>query len=180
VAKVHEDDPYKDVAPVPAQAAKIVTAEPKDDEPVALDGFVTGDGTALGGMQSGEGKGDHVTMQRRASLTGVPGGRGTASAAPPPPPAEDRSRGVGLIGGSANCPFPPEADTDQIDQATATVQVTVRPDGSVLSATVTSDPGHGFGRAARLCLMGKRFQPQLDRSGTPMLGSAPVNVRFNR
>ena len=181
MAKAQEDDPYKNVA-VPAQAAKVMTAEPKEDEPVDLTGFVTGDGTALGGMQSGAGKGDRVTMQRNAALNGTPGGTAKVAAAPPPPPpTEDRSRPVGLGGGgAANCPFPPEADQDQIDQATASIQITVRPDGSVLSATVLSDPGHGFGRAARICLLGRHFQPALDRSGTPIVSSAPVNVRFNR
>jgi protein TonB len=178
--KVQEDDIYKNVA-VPAQAAKVLTAEAKEDEPVDLTGFVTGDGTALGGMQSGAGKGDRVTMQRNAAHDGVPGGKDKVNAAPPPPPAEDRSRPVGLGGGgAANCPFPPEADQDQIDQATASIQITVRPDGSVLSATVLSDPGHGFGRAARICLLGRHFQPALDRTGTPIVSSAPVNVRFNR
>ena len=86
-----------------------------------------------------------------------------------------------LAGSSTwSCPFPPEADADQIDEAVVTVQVTVRPDGSALSASVVSDPGHGFGRAARACALGRRYQPALDRSGSPTAASAPVNVRFNR
>ena len=61
-----------------------------------------------------------------------------------------------------------------------TVQVTVRPDGSVLSANILADPGHGFGRAARMCALGKRLSPALDRMGTPILASEPITVRFSR
>lgn len=183
-AKPVDDDPYKDVATPPAQATKVLTAAPKEDEPLDLTdkGFVSGEGNAVGGQQSGDGKGDKVTMARKASLTGVEGHHGTAPAPmAPPPPTEDKSRSVQLSGGSTrNCPFPPEADADQVDQAVATIQVTVRPDGSVLSANIVSDPGHGFGRAARFCMLGRHFQPALDRSGSPIVGSTPVNVSFTR
>jgi protein TonB len=184
-AKPVEDDPYKNAAPVPAKAAAVLTQAQKEDEPVDLtkDGFVSGDGNAVGGMQSGNGKGDKVTMAKSAAHDGVPGGtgKGPATPPPPPPPTEDRSREVQLVGGSSwNCPFPPEADAEQIDQAVATVQVTVRPDGSASDARVVSDPGHGFGRAARGCALARHYQPALDRSGTAILKSIPVNVRFSR
>ena len=59
--------------------------------------------------------------------------------------------------------------------------VTVRPDGSPLSVKVVSDPGHGFGRAARMCALGRRYTPGLDREGKPMVGTlGPINVRFTR
>ena len=162
----------------------MVTAAQKEDDPVDLTNFTiaSGDGGVVGGMQSSEGKGDRVTMNRSASHDGTPGGRGTAAPAPPPPPpAEDKSRQVGLVGGASwNCPFPPEADADQIDQAVVSVQVTVRPDGSALSASVVSDPGHGFGRAARICALARRYLPALNRAGEPIVGSNLVNVRFSR
>jgi protein TonB len=88
---------------------------------------------------------------------------------------------VALVGGTTwNCPFPPEADAEEINHAVVTVQVTVRPDGSALTATVVTDPGHGFGRAARLCALGRRYQPALDRTGAAIVSSAPINVHFNR
>jgi protein TonB len=160
----------------------VLTAEPKNDEPVELPTIVSGEGNALGGMQSGQGKGEQITMQRSASLQGTPGGRGTASAAPPPPPpGVDKSRPIGLAGGTSwNCPFPPEADADQIDQAVVGVRVTVRTDGSASSVVVVSDPGHGFGRAAKACALARRYQPALDRTGTPIVSSSMVNVRFSR
>jgi protein TonB len=120
-------------------------------------------------------------MARNASLAGVPGGKGTAGPVAPPPPAEDKSRLVQLSGSATwNCPFPPEADAEQIDQAVVGVQVTVLPDGSAKSASVVSDPGHGFGRMAKQCALARRYQPALDRSGAAILGSGLVNVRFSR
>ncbi len=176
------DDPYKDVAPSPAKATKILTADPKpDDEPLNFDKVVSGEGNAVGGMQSGEGKGDVITTARRASHDGVPGGRGTVAAPQAAPTTQDLSRAVQLAGGGSwSCPFPPEADADQQDFAVVGIQVTVRPDGSPSTVTVLSDPGHGFGRAARQCALAKRYAPALDRSGTAVVGSAVVNVRFTR
>jgi protein TonB len=179
-----KDDPYDQPPPTPAQAAKVLVAKEDPDEVKDLTSntIVTGEGSVVGGQQSAAGKGDRVTMSPSASLKGVPGGTGTGTAAPAaPPPGPDLSKPLGLSGGTSwNCPFPPEADADQIDQAVVTVQVTVRPDGSALSASVISDPGHGFGRAARICALGKRYAAALDRTGTPILSSAPVTVRFNR
>jgi protein TonB len=126
----------------------------------------------------------------------VPTGRPIAIPVPPtpgePPPAapvpptasgaaEPPARPVGLVRGSKwRCPFPPEADIAKIDQAVVTVRVTVQPDGTASSATVTSDPGYGFGRVARLCALGMHYSPAVDRTGTPITASAPVTVRFQR
>jgi periplasmic protein TonB len=177
-----EDDPYKNIPPpAPAQAAKVLVQKEDPDEPKDLTGntVVTGEGSATYGAQSAAGTGDKPTMAKNASLLGKPGGTGTGTA--PPAPDVDRSRPIALVGGSRwNCPFPPEADAEQIDQAVVTVQVTVRPDGTALSATVTADPGHGFGPAARRCALAKRYNAALDRAGNPILSSTPVNVRFSR
>jgi protein TonB len=177
-----EDDPYKNLPPTPAKAAAVITAAPKDNDKVEdmTDTVVTGDGTALGGMQSGRGQGDAITM-RKASLQGTPGGTGSVAAKPPPAPVEDKSRAAMPVGGLAwNCPFPPEADADQIDRAVVGVQITVRADGSVGSVVVTSDPGHGFGRAAKNCANARQYKPALDRAGTAVLQSILVNVNFKR
>lgn len=184
VAPPKEDDPYKNLPPpTPAKAAAVLVAKENPDEPKDLTGntVVTGDGKVTYGQQSGAGTGDRATMNAAASHAGVAGGQGTAAAAAAPPPGPDLSRPVALTGGSTwNCPFPPEADSDQVDQAVVTVQVTVRPDGSALSAKVVADPGHGFGRAARGCALARRYSPALDRTGTPILSSNAVNVRFSR
>jgi protein TonB len=179
-----DDDPYKNLPAAPAKAAPVLTQKEDPDEVKDLTGntVVSGDGTVGYGQVSAAGKGDTPTLASNASLHGVPGGHGSAAAPPPPPPpGPDLSRSLALSGGTSwNCPFPPEADADQIDQAVVRVQVTVRPDGTASSVSVLSDPGHGFGRAARICALQKRYQPALDRTGAPTVASAPVTVRFSR
>jgi periplasmic protein TonB len=182
-----KDDPYDQPPPTPAQAAKVLTQKEDPDKVEDLTGntVVSGEGTALGGQQSAAGKGDQVVHNPAASLSGVPSGRGTGTAPPPPPPpppGPDLSRAADLAGSKSwHCDFPPEADADQIDQETVTIMVTVRPDGSALSVTVVKDPGHGFGRAARMCALAKRYTPPLDRKGAPITGpTPPIIVRFTR
>jgi protein TonB len=175
--KPADDDPYKS----PAEAAKLLTAHPKSDDPVELPTIASGDGNAFGGMQSGRGKGDAVTLEKGAASDGTPGGNGKGVAPAPSPPPQDRSRPIALLGSSSwNCPFPPEADAEQIDRAIVGVQVTVSPDGGALSVSVVSEPGHGFGRAARACALARRYQPAADRSGAPVTSTSLINVRFNR
>lgn len=182
-----KDDPYEQPPPAPAQAAKVLT-QPADDDPDKVEdltGFkiVSGEGSAVGGMQSAQGKGNTITKAPNANLNGVPGGTGTGTApVAAAPGAPDRSQPATLVGGSSwSCPFPPEADAEQIDSAVVTLVVTVRPDGSPLSASVISDPGHGFGRAARLCALGRRYNAALDKTGAPITAQTPpIKVRFTR
>ncbi|HRI65049.1 MAG TPA: energy transducer TonB [Polyangium sp.] len=181
-----EEDPYEDKTPPPppAQAAKVLTAKEDPDEPVDMtgNGFVTGDGTGPGyGMVSAEGTGKTPTFNKGASLDGKEGGTGTGKP-PPPPPTVDLSKPPSLVGSTSwDCPFPPEADAEQIDQAVASVVVTVRPDGSVQSVKVVEDPGYGFGRAARICALARKFSPGLDKSGQPAtMATPPIRVRFTR
>jgi protein TonB len=179
-------DPY-DAPPPPAQAAKVLTQKDDPDKIEDLTGntIVNGEGTAAFGQQSAAGTGDKPVLNPAASLTGVPGGTGTSKGPPPPPPqptGPDLSRAAKPAGSvSWNCPFPPEADADQIDEARALVVVTVRPDGTPLSVTVVSDPGHGFGRAARMCALTQKFAPALDKTGQALTAStAPFGVTFRR
>jgi protein TonB len=194
--KEPEPEPEKPVAkepprpeeappPVPAQAAKVLTAEPKPEEgPVDLtNSFVTGSGsTYAGGTTSSEGTSKVAVYNPAATPKGVPGG--TGSGAPVPPPhKEDRSRAPGLLGSVDwnDCPFPGEADAEQIDQAFVLIQVKVKPDGLPESVTVLSDPGHGFGREARKCAMRKRYSQGLDVDGNAIGGATkPFRVRFER
>jgi protein TonB len=179
-----KEDPY-DQPPPPSQAAKVLTAPSKGDEPEDLtkEGFVTGDGTGPGyGRVSAAGTGTAATWNPKASNTGTPGGTGTGAAPPPPPTGPDLSKAPGLVGSTSwNCGFPPEADADQVDQATVSILVTVRPDGTPSSVKVLSDPGHGFGRAARTCALGRRYTPGTDRGGNPITATTPpITVRFTR
>ncbi len=170
--------------PAPAEAAKILTSEPTPNEPVDLTGgFVTGTGsTFAGGETSSTGTSKQAVYNPAAANTGVVGGTGTAPA-PPPPRKDDKSRAPGLLGSVEwnDCPFPGEADADQIDQAFVLIQVKVKPDGSPESVNVLQDPGHGFGREAKKCAMRKKFANGLDPDGQPVSGmTKPFRVRFER
>jgi protein TonB len=170
--------------PAPAQAAKVLTAEPKPDEPLDLTGntIVQGNADAYAGgftTATGTGTGAATAMP---SPTGVPGGTGPVQAAPPAPPGPDRSRTASLGGGGEwSCPFPPEADTAQKDEAYVTLQVDVKPDGTPGTVRVLSDPGDGFGREARRCAMNKHYATALDHEGTAIPGTTKAfRVHFSR
>jgi protein TonB len=185
-----KDDPYEQQAPAakPSEASKVLTDDKpvKDDEPLDMTkwGIVSGNGTALGGQQSAAGSGNTITHNPHTSLTGTPGGTGSGPPPPPPPPAPtvDRSAPPSLVGSTQwNCPFPAEADTDEINDAVVTIVVTVRPDGTPAAVSVASDPGHGFARQARICALSKKYQPGLDKLGSPTTSSTPpLKVRFTR
>jgi TonB family protein len=67
-----------------------------------------------------------------------------------------------------------------MDAAVVRLSIEVEANGAVRSVVVESEPGSGFGREAAQCARAKRFQPALDRNGTPVPGSSRVNVRFER
>jgi protein TonB len=93
----------------------------------------------------------------------------------------DRSGGVSLEERSWVCPWPHEAETQQIDEQTVVIKVVVAPDGMVERAIVLSDPGHGFGPAAIACALRTRFIAARDRDGRSIRSeSPPVLVRFTR
>lgn len=162
--------------PAPAQASKVLAQEPDPNEPVDLTGYTIVQGNAdqfAGGFTASNGKSTSAVPTAPAP-SGVGGGTG-------PPRGVDRSRGCHVEGGAEwNCPFPQEADTVQVDEAYVTLQVDVRPDGTPSSVRVVDDPGNGFGREARRCAMGKRYEPALDHDGSPKECSFKVGVKFRR
>lgn len=182
-----EDPPPKDTPPpppTPAEAQKVLTQDPDPKElDLTKDTVVSGSADrGPGGLTSANGTSKTPVMNPAASPTGTPGGTGTAPA-PPGPPKVDRSRAAGLSGSAdwSDCPFPGEADAEQIDQAFVTIQVKVAANGTPESVTVVQDPGHGFGREARKCAMRKRYTTALDVDGNPMAGTTkPFRVRFDR
>ncbi len=187
IADKPKDDPYEAEKAAPVQAAKILTAaaDPNKVEDLTDQGIVSGENTdgPLGGQSSAQGKSDQITHNPAVSLTGKPGGTGTGDKPPPPPPPkQDLSRSADVVGSKSwSCPFPDEADTDQVDFAQVTVIVTVRGDGSPQSVQVVNDPGHGFGRAARMCALARRYNPGLDADGNPVTKSTPpIRVTFSR
>jgi protein TonB len=175
-------------APPPAAAAAragaVLTQQPDPNEPVDLtNSFVTGDSDAYaGGVTQATGTSAAAVYARR-----VGPGNGTAQSsigkgAGPTSAVADRSRAASLAGSKDwKCDFPPEADIDQIDQAFVVVQVATRTDGSPDHVSVLSDPGHGFGRAARICAMKEHYDPALDHDGHAIAGSTKsIRIRFER
>jgi protein TonB len=168
--------------PQAAQAGKVLTAEPDPNDPVDLTGggFVSGSGTSYaGGVTQASGTGKTAVYNPAARATGVPGGTGTAPLVAAGP---DRSRGAGLSGASEwKCPWPAEAEAEQIDEAFVKVQVAVGIDGKASKVSVLSDPGHGFAREAQRCAMRESFAPALDHDGTPVAGTTKVlKIHFER
>lgn len=169
--------------PAAAEAAKVLTADPDPNEPVDMTNTIV-QGNAdkyAGGQSANNGTSKNAVNNMAASPTGVPGGTGTAPA--PPAPRVDRSRKAGLSGSSdwTDCPFPAEADAEQIDQAFVLIQVRVKADGSPETVTVVQDPGHGFGREARKCAMRKKYTNALDVDGNAIPAvTNPFRVRFER
>lgn len=181
---VKEKAPPPEAPPQPAQAGKVLTADPTPNEPVDLtNSFTTGSAsTYAGGQTSSDGTSKTAVYNPMAANTGVPGGTGTGPGTAPPR-KEDKSRPPGLLGSVDwnDCPFPGEADAEQIDQAFVVIQVKVKPDGSPETVTVVQDPGHGFGREARKCAMRKKYSQGLDPDGNPLAGTTkPFRVRFER
>jgi protein TonB len=106
---------------------------------------------------------------------------GASPAAGQPTGAADGTRAVALDERSWSCPWPREADADQIDEQTVVIRVLVDSDGRTQSVEIVSDPGHGFGAAARACALHVRFTPARDVHGQPVLAlSPPIAVRFVR
>jgi len=171
--------PEQEPPPAPAEAAKVLTA----DAPVLDFGntFVTGNASQFaGGVTTSDGTSKVAVRNPNARSGGVVGGRGNGGPVVAAP-AIDRSRSPQLAGGAQwDCPFPAEADMEQIDQAAVSLEVSVDPSGKVKNVTVKADPGYGFGREARRCALRKNWQPGLDRLGQATGAVARVKVRFQR
>lgn len=177
------DEP-KAAAPKPVEAVKVLT-QGEEELDLTGDGFASGNNTQLiGGQSAGDGTGKKRTDSPYANVKGTDDGKGKgpATPAPPAPTGPDLSKPPGIVGGSAwSCPWPPEAEEEQVDEAMVTLVVTVRPDGTPAKVDVTSDPGSGFGRAARQCALARKFTPGLDRVGTAITATTPpIKVRFTR
>ena len=172
-------------APSPATAGKTLTANADPNAPVDFSDFtmVQGEGTSYaGGITAKDGKSKSAVTTAPVA-DGKPDGKGTASAAPPPPPPEgpDLSRPATTARKDWKCPFPPEADADDVNNAVVSVIVTVRPDGSPASVKVVADPGHGFGRAARMCALARKYNAGKDAEGNLTTKSTPpIRVTFSR
>jgi protein TonB len=185
VVKAAEPPPKAAAAPPPppaaAQAGAVVTAPP-DNEPVDFTNtFATGNADQYaGGVTQAGGTSTTAVTNRNAQATGTPGGTGTAPAPQKAVVGPDRSRAAGSVSTDWACPFPAEADTEQIDEMKVSIEATIGADGRVLSARFVKDPGYGFGRAAVQCAQRQKFNAALDHDGNAVTSTRTFNVSFTR
>lgn len=160
------------------RAASVVAREPESGAPVDLtgDAIVTGQATAYGGGVTTP-AGTSASPGRGGSANTGAGDAGDAVRAS----ATDRASSVSLESEKWSCPWPREADAEQIDEQTVVLRVVVDASGTAERATVLADPGHGFGAAAVACALRTRFVPARARSGEAARSlSPPIRVRFTR
>jgi len=171
--------PRAHVAPTAAMAAKTLTAP--EDAPADLADFtlVQGNGRSYaGGTTSSTGLSKQA-VRGAAATSSRPSAFGS-SGSTVPAGGVDRSRAPLPQNGAWDCSrlYPAGAAPDS---ALVRVVVTVNASGRAISVAVLSDPGFGFGDAARRCALSQRFSPGLDRDGRPAIRStAPIRVRFSR
>jgi len=174
--------------PSAAKAGQTLTAleDPGESEANVADfTMVQGEGNAyVGGTTAARGESESaVHGAAKNGPSTVREGRpartqGPAKVAPRGP---DRSRPARPANGAWSCSHLFPSDPGVPNFATVMIVVTVRADGSPRSIQVTSDPGHGFGAAARTCALGQRYVPALDRQGKPITSvTPPITVRFSR
>jgi protein TonB len=114
------------------------------------------------------------------------GGSGGGGDGPPQAPAKtvvDLSRPISLAGGKEwKCPWPGEADAEQMDEAKVEIEVAVGPDGRPSKVTIVpaTDPGFGFAREAKSCALRQSYNAALDRDGKPIASTKKFRVRFER
>ena len=155
----------------PAQAGRLAAVS---QEPADFTGstFIVGSGPSYAG-----GATTSTGTSRKAALGPV------APEAPwsAPSGARSRARPVALDQAAWNCPWPAEADAEQINEQTVVLRASVRADGRADRVEVLSDPGFGFGDAARICTLRTRFEPARDVAGQPIRAeSPPIRVHFYR
>jgi protein TonB len=156
-------------APAPAQTAQVIAQDPAAPPlDFIASTFVSGKAaTYAGGASSSAGTSPHAVD-----------GRAIAPAAGDP---DSRRRTVSLDESAWSCPWPSEAEGAEIHLEMVVLRVFVRSNGSAGEVKIVSDPGAGFGPAARACALRTHFRPALDDGGAAMAAwSPPIRVRFVR
>lgn len=176
---VQKMDVKQDTAMAAAQASQILAANNDDVMDFTKDVYNVGNSERFsGGATRSDGTNEKAVTAPHVAATGTGSG---INQAPPQIMAVDLSRTATLAGsGEWRCPFPPEADADQVDEASAIIEVIVGADGKATRASILQDPGHGFGREARGCAMREAYVPALDRDGKSVASSKKFRVKFER
>jgi protein TonB len=178
-AMPHETPPPP--PPAPAQAGKVLTQEPDPNEPVDLTGntFVSGNATDYAGGATAANGTSKTPVRALTAPTGVPGGTGPVTA--PPPAGPDRSRVASIQNIDWNaCPFPPEADVDQVDEAYVQATMDIDAEGKARNIHVLKESSPGFARQFIKCAESKRFIAALDHDGHPITSTLTRNIHFTR
>lgn len=178
------NSPAEAPLPAAAQAGRTLTA-PDDgaSDQVADFTMVQGEGAGyVGGTTASQGtSAEPVRGPARVGPSAPEPVKSAPRAQVEQPSGPDRSRPARPQSADWNCSalFPNDAEAG--NSAAVVIVVTVRSDGTPRSISVVSDPGHGFGAAARSCALGQRFAPALDRNGEPTTAATPpITVRFTR
>jgi protein TonB len=164
----------------PVAAAKAAQILAKNDDDKVLDFsdnvFTVGNSERFsGGDTMSKGTNDKPPDTHKVEEKGV------QQAPPPQIVSVDLSRTATLAGsGEWRCPFPPEADSDSVDEASVIIEVIVGATGKAQSANILQNPGHGFGREAQSCAMRESYVPALDKAGNPVASSKKFRVKFER
>jgi protein TonB len=154
----------------PAQAAQLAAASSAPADFTGLS-FVVGSGATYAGG---------TTTASGTSRTPV-AGPVTQSATGSGATIHNRARSVSLDEGAWSCPWPSEADAEQVNEQTVVLRAAIRPDGRAERVDVLADPGLGFGAAARACALATRFATARDPAGQPIAAlSPPIRVHFFR
>lgn len=176
-ASAPAEPPREAVPSPPAEAGQVLAADEEATQPIDFTGFdiSTGGGKRYaGGVTASSGtnaRAVHASHIDRADSLAMANRAQRHSLARP----------VGLPAREWPCPWPREADALSGKAQTVVIRVVVRPDGSVASADLVSDPGFGFGRAALACARTQAFEPARDREGQPVTAtSPPVRIGFTR
>jgi len=166
------------VGPAAKVGALLTSGDATDsDDPVAFlsdpNGGVYGSGVVARGARAEHGVGPAVGAS--APVTGPSRAGGDAVT---PPANLSRAPSLDEVDACRGF-FPAEAG---VDAAKVDLVVVVQAGGRVASATVVREApdGEGFGRAARACLLSKRFTPAADRAGRAVTASTAVRVHFTR
>ena len=143
----------------PAQAAQVI-ADPSAPADLTANTFVTGTASHyLGGATATSGSNTQT----------------------PAVPTADLSWSVHLEATEWSCPWPKEADREQIDRQAVVIKVEVDDRGAVQSAQLIKDAQGGFGAAAVQCAKRTKFEPARDKQGRAIRSwSPPIEVTFQR
>jgi len=158
--------------PAAAQAGRVVTAQPKPDDPVDLTQFEMPVGKSesyAGGFTAPAGTSQAAVSDPRARAHGV--GAAPGSLARPAAPARR----------DWSCPWPDEEQSSDSHEARVSVRIEVDRDGAARSVDVLQSPTPAFAVAARVCARSERFNPARDEEGQSIAGTIPsLSIHFVR